>query len=108
MSNTNSQLIDLEKAAALTTAYQNTIPQQNGQFTKSVAFVYYKEELFKILDQEECEGVRIYPGYDENENLQLVIVGIDQNGDDMYQGFIMDKGRTCPQICSQANPLFPL
>ncbi|MFT5337433.1 MAG: hypothetical protein ACI9YL_001435, partial [Luteibaculaceae bacterium] len=35
----------------------------------------------------------------------LVLVGVDSNGDDMYNGKIMERANYCPAYCSALNPL---
>jgi hypothetical protein len=54
-----------------------------------------------ILNQENCIGLRIYNGYDLiNEKISLVLVGVDENGNDLLaDGIIYDELVTCPPTC---------
>jgi hypothetical protein len=47
----------------------------------------------------------MYFALDKDGNNQLVLVGVDANGDDMTAGVIVDKAYACPPYCSQKNPL---
>ena len=35
----------------------------------------------------------------------LVIVGVNEEGNDLYNGNLMEIGKTCPPICPDSNPL---
>ncbi len=70
------------------------------------AFFIGKTSVNKILDQANCIGIRIYNGYDANANcLNLVMVGIDDQGKDMTDGVIMDQMKTCPSHCDNTSSL---
>jgi hypothetical protein len=49
--------------------------------------------------------MRMYYALDENGNKQLVLVGVDANGDDITSGYIADHLLPCPHSCSQKNQL---
>jgi hypothetical protein len=34
-----------------------------------------------------------------------VIVGVNSDGNDLFEGAILDLGRGCPPYCSSENPL---
>ena len=60
----------------------------------------------KILKQEDCIGLRIYNGYDnETDSTNLVIVGVNSNNEDMTKGYILDKAAACPPNCPKNNDL---
>ncbi len=60
----------------------------------------------KILQQEDCIGLRIYNGYDnETDSTNLVIVGVNSNNEDMTNGYILDKTTPCPTTCPKNNDL---
>lgn len=54
-----------------------------------------------ILEQENCIGIRIHNGYDdENRKMSLVFVGVDNNGNEMLDGGqIYDRLKICPDYC---------
>lgn len=73
-------------------------------------FLFGKDKIEEILQQNDCLGIRVYYGYerDINNSLkpQLIMVGTDVNGDDMTAGGkILDMGRPCPQNCPQNNAI---
>jgi hypothetical protein len=64
----------------------------------------------KLLQREDCKGVRIYYGMkDSDQRLHAIIVGIDSQGNDILpiEGTVMDglepiiieDGKTCPEFC---------
>lgn len=64
-----------------------------------------KELLAEILNQEKCVGIRFYFGKNENGNLNIVAVGCDKNGEDLYEGIILEKADPCPPHCASNSPL---
>lgn len=71
------------------------------------AFAVGATHLQAILDQEGCEGIRIYNGFNEEENSpNIVVVGVDCEGRDMVQGKLLDRGIKCPDMCDIMSPLF--
>lgn len=101
LDNNKGSVISLEEAENFTHAFQEEQPDAIKSF-----FVGAKK-LELILNQENCMGVRIYNGYDTDRNNQanLVVVGVDENGEDMANGIILDKLATCPTLCPQSSPL---
>ena len=91
--------IKLTDAADLTEEYRT----QNPGATK--AHLVGKNNVNDILDQEDCEGIRIYYGLTSTGDKRLVLVGVDAEGDDMVNGVLIDKLDLCPTICSTSNDL---
>lgn len=94
----NGSRITLAEAATMTAAYRVSHP--NGV----LAQMYDKNLILDILNQENCCGLRLYYGKDQGQNV-MVIVGTDENGDDIENGVIIEKGTPCPPNCPKANPL---
>jgi hypothetical protein len=42
---------------------------------------------------------------DENSKQQLIIVGVDSNENDLYEGVIAEKAIRCPPNCPTNSPL---
>lgn len=96
----NGSIITLETGAKLTSNYRNA-------FSTDVRAVCFDKSLINdILIQDGCTGMRIYFGLDESNQHTAVIVGIDNNGDDMLD-CIIDNGASCPINCSTPNDLNP-
>jgi len=55
----------------------------------------------RILLQENCIGLRIYNGFDEEtQKLSLVIVGVDNEEKELLEGGqIYDRLKVCPDYC---------
>lgn len=96
--NTGS-IITQEEAKALIAAFKTKFP---GEVTSSFIGA---NNFKKILDQENCIGIRVYNGYDDvNENISLVFVGVDTNETDMLDdGIIYDRAVLCPPSCQSGG-----
>ena len=90
-------VITEEQAKVLITAFDTKFP---GEVVSSIIG---SNNVRKILDQENCIGLRIYNGYDdENSKMSLVLVGVDTEGEDLLGGgIIYDRMVTCPPICPE-------
>lgn len=64
-----------------------------------------KDLVEEILSQEKCVGLRLYFGKNEKGDLNIVIVGADGDGNDLYQGVIAEKISPCPPFCDLSSPL---
>lgn len=94
-----NNVISLEEASALTANFRQEFPDSIK------ANAYGKRDMQVLLAQQDCVGFRIYNGIDEKGDQQLVIVGVDENGNDLYEGVLLDKTQPCPTVCSSENPL---
>jgi hypothetical protein len=92
--------ITLEEGSVMTANYRNTIQQGEviGQFIR-------RDLIQDILAQTDCVGIRFYYAIDENGSKNLVCVGVDQNENDLTEGLIADRFKSCPPKCSKRNPL---
>jgi|LauGreDrversion4_2_1035121.scaffolds.fasta_scaffold628606_2 hypothetical protein len=101
--NTNDQMgefISLEEASEMTARYRNSI--QPGE---TIAYAISKDYIARILEQNDCEGLRIYYGINNLGETTLVVTGINENKDDMYTGLIADGMVICPVDCGIISPL---
>jgi hypothetical protein len=94
------QHISLNDAAAMTLKFR-----QSNPVGSVIAHLFTKEIIMEILNQANCEGIRIYHGIDAGNAPVLVVTGVDGNKDDMYQGTLAEHADKCPLWCSQGNPL---
>lgn len=90
--------ISMEVAANLTANYRLHNPNQ------IIARFFGREILEQILAQENCMGIRMYYGIAENGDKELVLVGADQDENDLLN-LVADISMPCPKACSSANPL---
>lgn len=89
----------LDTASIWTANYRNANP---GAI---IAHYFGKTAITNILSQQGCVGLRIYYALDSTEKKQLIITGVDGNGNDLYTGQLAERSITCPIDCSAANPL---
>lgn len=93
--NKNSgEQITLVQAQQMVNEFRQRFPEATkGYFAGSNHFD-------KILQQEDCVGLRIYNGYDKDtDSTNLVIVGVNSNNEDMTKEYILDKTIPCPPYC---------
>lgn len=92
--------ISLEEAKNYVSEFRKKFPNEVKAFYVGV------NQVMKVLDQENCMGIRIYNGYDTEENrLNIVIVGVDKYEKDMTDGVILDKTYPCPSYCDTTSEL---
>jgi hypothetical protein len=89
----------LETAAEWTANYRKNNP--NGIKAHFFGMNIIKE----ILAQEGCVGIRSYYALDDNGVQQLIMVGVDKDENDLYEGIIAEMAIKCPPFCSTKNPL---
>lgn len=92
--------ISLSEAAAWTKNYRDTIT--SGQ---TIAHLFGKQAIQSILNQSGCVGIRIYYALDDAAAKQIIAVGVNADGNDLYNGLLAERTIRCPQDCSTANPL---
>jgi hypothetical protein len=66
---------------------------------------FHGEAYKRILDQPGCVGIRTYPGEDEDGTLTVILVGVDEQGNDLVDGTLMQHPFECPDACSDPNEL---
>ncbi|MES2778334.1 MAG: hypothetical protein V4651_00410 [Bacteroidota bacterium] len=93
--------ITLNEAANLTENYRDA--QTENVYVK--AQLFGQEAIRALLDQSGCIGVRMYYGLSGEGVPRLVLAGVDEAGNDMCEGIILDKGVLCPTECSESNDL---
>lgn len=92
--------ITLEEASAMTRAYRETHPGQ------TIGHFFGKNTIVDILNQNGCVGIRIYYANDPSTGQQhLVIVGADADQNDIFSGYIAERGIRCPTHCGKPNLL---
>lgn len=86
--------ISLEEAKKLTTNFQSKLKGDEVR-----AHYVGKEALQKLLDQENCIGVRIYYAETDDGKPELVLVGVTENGEDLTNGLLLERTLPCPPYC---------
>ena len=85
--------ITLTDAVTLTKAFRAKNPGvTNG--------VYFGAGIIsKLLAQTGAVGIRMYNAFDIKGITTLVLVAVDINGNDLYNGLVADMGSPCPTVC---------
>lgn len=93
--------ISLSEAEDMVSAWETL--QSNMSIPISVAnpkaHAFGINKIKDITDQSGCEGIRIYNGYYDS-NRRLIIVGVDEDGNDMTSGYILEFSNPCPPNCA--------
>ena len=95
-------IVTLSAAADSTKRYRD----QAGP-TAPRAGLFHRAAIDAILAQPGCVAVRTYYGRGTGGEPELVVVGVDGNGNDLTGGAIADIIFPCPPFCGAANPLSP-
>lgn len=67
--------------------------------------LFLRKDLDELLAQKGCAGLRYYYGRSGLGEDTLVLVGVDEQGNDMASGVLMDNGFPCPIWCGDGNSL---
>lgn len=97
----NQHIITLSEAETMTHAYQNATQFQGLTVACCMDNAAYQE----VMVQPECVGIRTYFALNEQGKLTVVVVGIDNNGDDLTNGVLLNKAYGCPAECPTNSPL---
>lgn len=92
--------INIATGAAWTENYRDEYPD------RVKAHLYSKSLIENILDQNGCVGIRFYNAINDNDELCLVLVGVDSSGDDMTAGTLVERGQACPTACDTGSVLY--
>ena len=92
--------ISVADAAAMTKKFR-----EGAGKVAIIASAFNKKALLSILDQKECVGIRMYYAKKEDGESTLVLVGLKENGDDIYEGKLKEWAANCPPNCGLSNPL---
>lgn len=90
--------ISLKLGVSMTASYRRAYPNSTQ------AHFFGKDILNEILAQEDCMGIRMYYGIDENGAKQLVLVGADSHENDITE-LVADLSFPCPNVCDTNSAL---
>lgn len=115
-SDTNLHQITLEKASELVTRFRQHLPSMlHPRYTGALPFseTFHRSVFDTLCSQPGTSAIRIYLGLDENDEVRLVIVGVNEQELDMVSeltasvGSIFEVGQRCPPLCPPGHPLNP-
>lgn len=96
-------MISRNEARQLMDNYENSPAYPANNHVKGILFG--KDHVDDLLSQQGCTGIRIYYGKTgvlSADPPQLVIVGTDEDGNDITDR-ILDAGVPCPDFCSSLS-----
>lgn len=97
------EVITLEEAINFTHSFQTRNPDELKSFFVGI------NKLNLILEQKDCVGLRIYNGQNtETRKNNLVLVGVDEKGEDISNGVILEHLTACPPVCPKSSPLIKI
>lgn len=64
-----------------------------------------KVALERVLQQKDCAGGRFYFGMNPNGTLSLILVGVDELGNDLDEGELAERFYPCPPFCPTDSAL---
>lgn len=114
-----SHFISLQEAVDMTSFFrthrENILKTEfQNQNIVPLSESFDREPFDTVLAKQNCAGIRIYYGMDENKKIHAIIVGFDENGDDILpaeemnnteEEDIIERGNRCPDICPTESPL---
>ncbi|MFQ5865135.1 MAG: hypothetical protein ACE5IW_07915 [bacterium] len=92
--------ITLDEASKLTSNFQN-----QAEPDQIIAGYFGREAILSILQQEGCVGIRYYYGLKDNGKPTLILVGVDEVGNDIIDGVLAQRPIPCPPACGEDNDL---
>ncbi len=98
---TNPHHISLTEASTMTHAFQNA--QQFQGMT--IACMMDNNSYQEVIDQPGCVNLRTYFALDDQNNLTIVLVGVNALGQDMVNGIILERSTRCLVLCDHNSPL---
>jgi hypothetical protein len=104
----NKHIITLTKAAEMTERYRKNIPTGgNGNFLQKLGGSFNKEAIELLITQPDFDGLRFYFTLNENNEMSVVLVAIDDRGNDVIgvDSVILDFADFCPSTCGVSNVL---
>jgi len=87
--------------------------QRYQDFTEVKAHFFGAEHINNLLKQPGCVGMRIYHAMDETGKRQVLLVGVREDGSNIWpknssdpnttEGMVLDMGMPCPPWCPPNN-----
>lgn len=118
-----NQFISLQEAIDMTSLYRDNRENilktdYQDQDILPLSETFERAPFDTVLAKNGCTSLRIYYGMSEDLKIHAIIVGVDDNGDDMLPSEndivndeefededIIEKGARCPDICPAGSPL---
>lgn len=110
---TQDHKISLAAAATMTKRYRDNLAVVLASGYSQVLPLnetFSKTAVNGLLNNTGCEGLRIYYGMDESLNVHAILVGVNEENEDILpeengEGEILEDSQRCPPICPPSSPL---
>jgi len=122
-----NHFISLEKAVSMTTHYRNRkeallLDAFKGKNINPVSETFDRTAVEALLAQNDCTGIRIYYGMQDNDQIHAILVGVDSENRDILPAApatfdtlnltdsdtgIVELGIRCPSDCPPKSSLNP-
>lgn len=119
---TAQNFIPLSKAIEMTKRYRDNRPNMlNDPYplnTLTLSETFGRSGFDSLLARQDCVGIRIYYGMDEELRMHAIVVGVDMEGADLIsvdssqnstlpngEGDVLDDSLRCPPVCPPPSPL---
>lgn len=92
--------ISLEQAVAMTSLYRSAIPEG-----MPVSETFGITSMNALLSQTGCTALRIYHGKQTDGTIHAILVGVNEKGEDITEGILLEEGNRCPPYCPPTSIL---
>lgn len=92
--------ISLEQAITMTSLYRSAIPAG-----MPISETFHLASVNTLLSQPGCTALRIYYGKKEDGTIHAILVGVNEKGEDITEGMLLEEGNRCPPYCPPASIL---
>jgi len=92
--------ISLEQAITMTRLYRLSIPAG-----MPLSETFQIASIKALLSEPDCTALRIYYGKKEDGTIHAILVGVNEKGEDITDGIILEEAFRCPPICTANSPL---
>ncbi len=95
-----NHVVSLEQATAMTGLYRSSIPEG-----MPVSETFQMGSVNTLLSQPGCTALRIYYGKKEDGTIHAILVGVNEKGEDITEGILLEEGHRCPPHCPPQSSL---
>jgi len=92
--------ITLAEAIALTQRSRDAASPRNER-----GGMFHRAAVDELLAQPGCVGLRYYHGRHADGSSAIVLVGVDDKGNDMTDGVLLERQFPCPPYCGDPDGL---
>jgi hypothetical protein len=104
--------IPLQTAIDMTTTYRSNVQKMMAQGYEGAMPLSETFDISAIdaLMKQNPTQIRIYYGMNDDNSIHAILVGVDENGNDMFpgqpeSGAIMERALRCPMTCPPPSVL---